>query len=178
MKTKFLLFLFIIVLSFSSLSEGNWKNLFNINIFSKNSTREKTYHYPNGQLKSKQFFIKGKKSGVWEYYYENGQLKSTVTFLPNLSSEDVGTVINYDENGVILSDGKFINDTMVFLWNYYDENGKKIYSLNHNTGDIVLFNENEEPILNLSEKDLVKEMEKIQKEIKNDRLKSTKKENK
>ncbi len=174
MKTKITIFLLILIVSLSSLSENTLKNFFNINLFSKNSTDEKTFYYPNGQLKSKQFFIKGKKSGVWEYFYENGILKSTVSFIPTFSNKEIGSIINYDKNGLILSDGEFVNGVMTSLWNYYDEKGKKVYSLNHNTGDIVVFNDEEEPIFNISEKELAIRMKEIQKEIKNDKIKSTK----
>ncbi len=173
MKFKFILFSFVLILSISTLSENNLKDFFNIDIFKKNSTNEKTFYYPNGQLKSRQFFIKGKKSGVWEYFHENGKPKSVVTFFSDFSDKESGKVINYDRNGIILSDGKFIDDVMVSLWNYYDENGKKIYSIDYKTGKINLFNENEELILRLSEEELSTKIQEIQEEIKNDRIRST-----
>ncbi len=173
MKIKFISFLFTLLLSFSALSESNLKDFFNIDIFTKNSTNEKTYYYPNGQLKSRQFFIKGRKSGVWEYFYENGKPKSIITFSSNFSDKESGSVINYDENGIILSDGKFIGDAIVSIWNYYDENGRKIYSIDYRTGEIVLFNESGKAILQLSEGELATKIQEIQEEIKNDRIRST-----
>lgn len=174
MKKKISLLLFILLLSFSALSDNYFKDFFNIDIFSKNPTSEKTYYYPNGQLKSKQFFIGGKRSGTWQYFHDNGKPKSSIIFSENFSDKEIGSVINYDKNGVIVSDGKFVDNIMTSLWNYYDENGKKIYSLNHNTDTIVVFNENEEAIFYLSEEELASKLEEIQKEIKNDRIKSAK----
>ena len=41
---------------------------------------------------------------------------------------------NYDEKGVIISEGKIINDNMAGVWNHYDENGRKNYTYNFEKG--------------------------------------------
>ena len=93
------------------------------------------------------------------------------------SLEERGTVKNYDENGVVISEGKILRDQMVDDWTYYDEQGKKVYSYNYSTGIIISYDENGQAIMQLNEIALALKLNEIQQEIKDDRTKSTEEKN-
>lgn len=182
-RLKYLLFLFVVLIGTKSLAENDFNNLFFNKIrfnFTKpklpNTNGSKILYYPNGNIQAKEFFINNKKSGIWEFYYENGILKSTVSFSFNSQLEEA-VVKNYDEKGVLISSGTMLEGEMVSLWKYYDENGKLSYSYDYTNDEIVLFNEEEKPIFKLEGKAFSKRMEEIQKEMKDDRTKSSQEKN-
>ena len=111
-----LLFLALEVLAVSKLP----KNLFNsnkINILKKGILNGPVnVYYPNGKIKIKQFFINNRKAGIWQYYYENGKMKSEIVY-NIMSNDEEGIVKNYDEKGIIVSEGKVVNDHMEGVWN-------------------------------------------------------------
>ncbi|WP_081621974.1 toxin-antitoxin system YwqK family antitoxin [Fusobacterium russii] len=160
----------------NGLLRDNIKQFFNKNnfrIFNSNSQNPKNFYYPDGTLKSKQFYTNNnQKTGVWEFYYENGKIKSTVSF-NSFSKNEEAMIQNYDKNGVLLSTGKIINGEMVDIWKYYDENGKLSYYFNNSNGEIIAFDENEKPILKMDQNEISKKLEEIQQEIRNDRDKAS-----
>ena len=171
-----LLFLALEVLAVSKLP----KNLFNsdkINILKKGILNGPVnVYYPNGKIKIKQFFINNRKAGIWQYYYENGKMKSEIVY-NIMSNDEEGIVKNYDEKGIIVSEGKVVNDNMVGVWNYYDEKGKKNYIYDLTKGIIIIYDEKEKAILQVTEKDLADRFVEIQQEINNDRIRANEEKN-
>lgn len=154
---------------------NNIKQLLNKNnfrIFNSNNENTKNFYYPNGNLKSKQFYTNNRKTGIWEFYYEDGKIKATVSF-NSFSVNEEATIRNYDKKGILISTGKIINGEMVDIWKYYDENGKLSHYLNNSNGEIIAFDENEKPILKMMHSDFTRRLEQIQMEIYNDRDKSS-----
>lgn len=185
LKYTFVFFLFLIsvntILAISSTtsSASNFKSLLNksnFKNFSIATQKEKKFYFDNGALKSRQFYIGEKKSGTWEFYYENGILKSSISFDFQSPNEEA-IVKNYDENGLLVSTGKIFNSEMVFAWKYYDEQGKLNHIFDYTLGEITVFNENENPILKLDEKEFTEKLKKVQKEIKDDRARSSENKN-
>ena len=171
-----LLFLALEVLAVSKLP----KNLFNsdkINILKKGILNGPVnVYYPNGKIKIKQFFINNRKAGIWQYYYENGKMKSEIVY-NIMSNDEEGIVKNYDEKGIIVSEGKVVNDNMVGVWNYYDEKGKKNYIYDLTKGIIIIYDEKGKAILQVTEKDLADRFQEIQQEIINDRVRANEEKN-
>ena len=171
-----LLFLDLEVLAVSKLP----KNLFNsdkINILKKGILNGPVnVYYPNGKIKIKQFFINNRKAGIWQYYYENGKMKSEIVY-NIMSNDEEGIVKNYDEKGIIVSEGKVVNDNMVGVWNYYDEKGKKNYIYDLTKGIIIIYDEKGKAILQVTEKDLADRFVEIQQEINNDRIRANEEKN-
>ena len=169
-KNKFLISILFLVL-INRMTYGNINRNFTLNkntfkIFYSEPENSKVFHYPNGNIKSEQFFLNNKKAGVWKFYYENGKIKSTATFNPYSQVEEA-TIVNYDERGVVISTGKIIDTTMMGLWKYYDEKGRLNYSFDYSSGTISLFNEKEELILKLKEDEIVEKLDKILREVEN-----------
>ena len=156
------------------------KNLFNpdkINILKKGILNGPiSVYYPNGKIKSKQFFINNRKAGIWQYFYENGKLKTEIVY-NIMSNEEEGIIKNYDEKGVIISEGKIINDNMAGVWNHYDEKGRKNYTYNFEKGIVIIYDEKGKAILQLSEKDLAERFQEIQQEINDDRIRANEEKN-
>ena len=156
------------------------KNLFNadkINILKKGILNGPiNVYYPNGKIQIKQFFINNRKAGIWQYYYPNGKLKSEIVY--NIMSNDEEAIVkNYDEKGIIVSEGKVINDNMVGIWNYYDEKGKKSYTYDFTKGIIIIYDEKGKAILQVTEKDLANRFIEIQQEINDDRIRANEEKN-
>lgn len=177
---KYLLYIIVFLFSTSvllgsGLLGNNFRNLLNRNnfkIFNSSKENTKNFYYPNGNIQSKQIYMNNKKVGVWEFYYEDGKLKSTVAF-NSYSTNEEALIKNYDTKGVLISSGKMVNGEMVDIWKYYDENGKLSHYFNNSNGEIIAFDENEKPILRMEQGDIVRRLEEIQQEMKNDRDKSS-----
>ena len=58
----------------------------------------KTY-YENGQLKSEENVVDGKRNGIAKWYYENGQLE----FEANYKDNEVVSIKRYDINGKLMN---------------------------------------------------------------------------
>jgi len=181
MKTKkFFLFLLLFV-GFEMLAVNKLpRNLFNsdkINILKKGILNgPMNIYYPSGKIQVKQFFINNRKAGIWQYYYENGKLKAEIVY-NMMSSDEEGIVKNYDEKGIIVSEGKVVNDNMVGVWNYYDEKGKKNYTYDLTKGIITTYDEKGKIIFQVTEKDLADRFQEIQQEIINDRVRANEEKN-
>ena len=156
------------------------KNLFNpdkINILKRGIINGPiNIYYPNGKIQVKQFFINNRKAGIWQYFYENGKLKTEIVY-NIMSNEEEGIMKNYDEKGVIISEGKIINDNMAGVWNHYDEKGRKNYTYNFEKGIVIIYDEKGKAILQLSEKDLAERFQEIQQEINDDRIRANEEKN-
>ena len=177
---KFFLFLLLFV-GFEMLAVSKLpRNLFNsdkINILKKGILNgPMNIYYPSGKIQVKQFFINNRKAGIWQYYYENGKLKAEIVY-NMMSSDEEGIVKNYDEKGIIVSEGKVINDNMVGVWNYYDEKGKKNYTYDLTKGIITTYDEKGKIIFQVTEKDLADRFQEIQQEIINDRVRANEEKN-
>ena len=126
-------------------------------------------------LKSKDF-INNRRAGIWQYYYENGKLKAEIIY-NIMTNDEEGVIRNYDEKGVIISEGKIINDNMAGVWNHYDEKGRKNYTYNFEKGIVIIYDEKGKAILQLSEKDLAERFQEIQQEINDDRIRANEEKN-
>lgn len=172
---KKFIFLFFIIFSLNSLSLDE-KNLFYNKAtfdFWKKDVLDgpKSFYYPNGKLKSTHFYINGRKSGLWNYFYENGNLEMSALFL-STSDDEIAFIKKFDKNGVILSEGKIINSVMTDVWTYFDEGGKISHKIDYSNDEISIFDENEKLLFSLKGLILEKELEKIKKEISDERIKS------
>lgn len=174
-KITYSLFIFLFILSISSVFASNFSSLLDKNKFKDfliATEKEQKFYYDNGNLKSKQFYIKNRKSGTWEYYYENGILKSSVSF--NYSSPyEEATVKNFDINGFLLNSGKMVNGEKVSIWKYYDENEKINHIFDYTSGEILIFNEDGKTIFKIDATEFSNKLKDIQEEIKDDRVKSS-----
>lgn len=56
-------------------------------------------------------------------------------------NDEEGIIKIYDEKGVIISEGRIVNDNMVGVWNYYDEKGRKNYIYDFVKGIIIIYDE-------------------------------------
>ena len=179
MRIKKISFLLILLFSLNLLA-ANSKNIFNASKFnvSKKSFLNgpiKTY-YKNGKLKSKEYYVNNRKSGIWQYYHENGKLKTEVIFNA-LSQDEEAVVKTYDEKGIIISSGKVVNSEMVEVWTYYDEMGRKLNTYDLTKGIVTTYSEKGKVILQVSEKDLLNRLEEIMVEVNNDRIRANEEKN-
>ncbi len=179
MRIKKMSFLLILLFSLNLLAASS-KNIFNtskLNISKKSFLNGpiKTYH-KNGKLKSKEYYVNNKKSGIWQYYHENGKLRSEVIF-NSLSQDEEAVVKTYDEKGVIISSGKVVNSEMVGVWTYYDEMGRKLNTYDLTKGVVTTYSEKGKVILQVSEKDLLNRLEEIMVEVKDDRARAIEEKN-
>lgn len=179
---KFLILLFLLFTNKNSFPKVNLDNpikiYINDNFDKTNRTYNKmqTYYYPNGNIKSKLLSIKDFKIAFQESYYETGKLKKTIS--SNIFSEyEYDYIRNYDENGVALSEGKILNDEKVGVWNYYDKNGKINHSYNNANDEITVFDNDGEAVFVIQAATLVKGIDRVKEEIRNDRAKSLKERN-
>ena len=181
MKIKKISFLLILLFSFNLLAANSKnKNIFDTSKLNVAKTRVlngpvKTY-YKNGKLKSKEYYVNNKKSGIWQYYHENGKLKSEAIFNA-LSQDEEAIVKTYDEKGVIISSGKVVNGEMVDIWTYYDEMGRKLNTYDLKKGVIITYSEKGKVILQVSEKALLNRLEEIMVEVNNDRARANEEKN-
>jgi len=151
------------------------KNLFNpdkINILKRGIINGPiNIYYPNGKIQVKQFFINNRKAGIWQYYYENGKLKAEIIY-NIMTNDEEGVIKNYDEKGIIISEGRIINNNMVGVWNYYDEKGRKNYTYDFVKGIITTYDEKGKIIFQVTERDLANRFQEIQQEINDDRIRA------
>ena len=156
------------------------KNLFNsdkINILKKGILNGPiNVYYPSGKIQAKQFFINNRKAGIWQYYYESGKLKAEIVY-NIMSNEEEGIMKNYDEKGVIISEGKIVNSNMAGVWNYYDEKGRKTYTYDFVKGIITTYDEKGKIIFQVTETDLANRFREIQQEISDDRVRANEEKN-
>ncbi len=181
MKIKKIFLFLLLFIGFEMLAVSKLpRNLFNsdkINILKKGILNgPMNVYYPSGKIQVKQFFINNRKAGIWQYYYENGKLKAEIVY-NMMSSDEEGIVKNYDEKGIIVSEGKVVNDNMVGVWNYYDEKGKKNYTYDLTKGIITTYDEKGKIIFQVTEKDLADRFQEIQQEIINDRIRANEEKN-
>ena len=181
MKIKKIFLFLLLFIGFEMLAVSKLpRNLFNsdkINILKKGILNgPMNVYYPSGKIQVKQFFINNRKAGIWQYYYENAKLKAEIVY-NMMSSDEEGIVTNYDEKGIIVSEGKVVNDNMVGVWNYYDEKGKKNYTYDLTKGIITTYDEKGKIIFQVTEKDLADRFQEIQQEIINDRIRANEEKN-
>lgn len=80
----------------------------------------KTY-YKNGVLEGDEYYIDGKKNGVFLYYHENGTLLEEIKYVED---KEVGVTKYYHENGMISKEVDNENNACR-IW---EENGDLRYS--------------------------------------------------
>ena len=181
MKIKKIFLFLLLITGLEMLAVGKLpKNLFNsdkINILKRGILNGPiNVYYPNGKIKIKQFFINNRKAGIWQYYYENGKLKAEIIY-NIMTNDEEGIIKNYDEKGIIISEGKIVNNNMAGVWNYYDEKGRKNYTYDFVKGIITTYDEKGKIIFQVTEKDLANRFMEIQQEINDDRIRANEEKN-
>ena len=176
MKIKKIFLFLLLITGLEMLAVGKLpKNLFNsdkINILKRGILNGPiNVYYPNGKIKIKQFFINNRRAGIWQYYYENGKLKAEIIY-NMMSNDEEGVIKNYDEKGVLMSEGRIVNDNMAGVWNYYDEKGRKNYTYDFVKGIITTYDEKGKIIFQVTETDLANRFREIQQEINDDRIRA------
>ncbi|OQX78816.1 MAG: hypothetical protein B6D61_04655, partial [Bacteroidetes bacterium 4484_249] len=108
-------------------------------------------YYPNGAVKSVGTYDKGKRIDVWKFYHPNGQLEQTGTYNRDGKEDGIwtwyyatgdllreesyfngmidGYSTEYDEFGVIIAEGEYIEDYREGVWkfNYGDHKSEGEY---------------------------------------------------
>jgi antitoxin component YwqK of YwqJK toxin-antitoxin module len=79
--------------------------------------------YPNGIVKMRGFYIRGKRNGQWSCFFENGNLQSEGFYKDGL--RDGKATVHY-ENGQIYYTGFYKDGKEVGKWLFYDQQGKQI----------------------------------------------------
>ena len=176
MKIKKIFLFLLLITGLEILAVGKLpKNLFNsdkINILKRGILNGPiNVYYPNGKIKIKQFFINNRRAGIWQYYYENGKLKAEIIY-NIMTNDEEGVMKNYDEKGVLMSEGRIVNDNMAGVWNYYDEKGRKNYTYDFVKGIITTYDEKGKIIFQVTETDLANRFREIQQEINDDRIRA------
>jgi len=103
-------------------------------------------------------YANGQKDGYWENYYaksnnikEKGYYKNDlrdsiwVLYYPERDSKDLIEVKSnkgisiqvVDANPVVCKSGKYKNDTITGVWQYYDETGQHTHSYDHDSGAVT-----------------------------------------
>ena len=181
MKIKKIFLFLLLITGLEMLAVGKLpKNLFNsdkINILKRGILNGPiNVYYPNGKIKIKQFFINNRRAGIWQYYYENGKLKAEIIY-NIMTNDEEGVIKNYDEKGVLMSEGRIVNDNMAGVWNYYDEKGRKNYTYDFVKGIITTYDEKGKIIFQVTETDLANRFREIQQEINDDRVRANEEKN-
>ena len=89
-----------------------------------------------------------------------------------MTNDEEGVIKNYDEKGVLMSEGRIVNDNMAGVWNYYDEKGRKNYTYDFVKGIITTYDEKGKIIFQVTETDLANRFREIQQEINDDRVRA------
>ena len=101
---------------------------------------EKISYYNSGQLKFKEYYVKGKLNGESILYYENGKIEHKLNYLNN---EFDGEQIYFEKNGEIRKKENFVNGSREGIWETFFENGKvkeKMTFLNGNlNGEYLIY---------------------------------------
>lgn len=116
-------------------------------------------YYPNGAIKSEGVYNKGKRIGQWKFYYPNGQTEQIGSY--NKDGKEDGTwtwyfptgdilreesyfngmidghSVEYDEFGVVIAEGDYVEDYREGLWvfNYGDHKSEGEYSIGMRHGN-------------------------------------------
>jgi len=85
--------------------------------------------FPDGNCESRQEFENGIGEGTWINYWPNGNLKEAGTYQQN---KVAGPIKKYYPSGKLKSEGTY-RDWRIRIgrWNYYDESGKMIETIDH-----------------------------------------------
>ncbi len=87
------------------------------------------FYYPNDQLEQIGSYNKdGKADGAWTWYYATGDLLREETYFNGMID---GFSIEYDEYGVVIAEGEYIEDEKEGKWNfnYGDHKSEGEYSI-------------------------------------------------
>jgi antitoxin component YwqK of YwqJK toxin-antitoxin module len=120
-------------------------------------------YYPNGAIKSEGTYDKGNRIGGWKFYYPNGQLEQIGTYNKDgkadgswtwyyatgdlLREESYfngkidGFSIEYDEYGVVIAEGEYLEDEKEGKWkfNYGDHKSEGEFSLGMRQGKWISY---------------------------------------
>ena len=115
---------------------------------------------------------RGILNGPINVYYPNGKIKIKEIINKIMTNDEEGVIKNYDEKGVLMSEGRIVNDNMAGVWNYYDEKGRKNYTYDFVKGIITTYDEKGKIIFQVTETDLANRFREIQQEINDDRVRA------
>ena len=99
--------------------------------------------YPNGKLRYRGRFLNDNPKGVFKYYWDNDSIQNITVY-----SEDgkVARTKMFQENGGLLSIGKFVDRKRDSVWVYYNPffklSGKEQYKVGKKDGKFITFYQN------------------------------------
>lgn len=139
---KKLIFLFLVIVSFSSLFAQSSINLTDANGYKQGKWIGK---YTNGTVRYEGSFADDKPVGEWKRFHENGKIKAHLFHIPNT---DKATAELFDSNGVRYAKGNFKGTAKDSTWNYYNNTqlvGQENFSDGTKNGRSLTFFENGNP---------------------------------
>jgi len=118
------------------IKDGPWKEYYPNGVLKSIGTYDKgnriggwKFYYPNEQLEQIGFYNKdGKADGSWTWYYSTGDLLRQESYFNGMID---GFSIEYDEYGVVIAEGEYIEDYREGEWkyNYGDHKSEGEYSI-------------------------------------------------
>lgn len=87
----------------------------------KTATYEREYYEDGNLLKEGPLNKDEKRDGLWKSYYRDGVLWSEGGFVNGIRE---GKTVTYFSNGKKYYDGKFVNAKKSGVWKFYDEQGE------------------------------------------------------
>jgi antitoxin component YwqK of YwqJK toxin-antitoxin module len=99
--------------------------------------------YPNGKVRYRGRFLNDNPKGVFKYYWDNDSVQNITVY-----SEDgkIARTKMFQENGGLLSIGKFVDRKRDSVWVYYNPfyklSGKEQYKLGKKEGKFITFYQN------------------------------------
>ncbi len=111
---------------------GVWKKYFSNGsikkeIEYKNGFRDGYYidYYRSGSKWNEGKYSKGKRTGEWINWFDNGNIREKIEYENNIKN---GTYKYYDYKNSAYSEKEFVNGNSIDEWNYFNSDGKPIYS--------------------------------------------------
>jgi antitoxin component YwqK of YwqJK toxin-antitoxin module len=87
-------------------------------IYNKKRTGDWKVYYEGGELKEQGTYVDNKRQGLWISYFEDGTKKGEIEY-----KDDNGRFIEYYHSGKVYAEGPKSGVRQVGHWRYYDENG-------------------------------------------------------
>ena len=88
-------------------------------------------YYPEGKLSEEVHWSAGLKEGPWKQFFGDGSIRLQANFQNDLLE---GEYRVYYRTDLLMMEGLFLKDRSEGIWNYYDEEGELLYSLEYRNG--------------------------------------------
>lgn len=113
-------------------------------------------YYSNGQIKVRDFYTNSLRNGLYEEFYPDGTLRARANFINDqfdgpayryyedgaqqlkmeIDDEGNGNILEYYENGKLITSGSVEDGYRIGEWNNYHENGKLFYTTEEDEKEI------------------------------------------